>query len=146
MIQMKAFLVLVFILFHGGLFAQSAGERNPLKGQTRRSKQIYIVVEEMPVFKYGEGRSTKDNFFEYVEDSLQLPPNYDGDKVYVQFIVEPDSSVSGAGVIRGLNEYPRYRKKIEEKIESMPQWIPGKLRGFPVRVKMTMPVDPQAEK
>jgi protein TonB len=143
---MKTFLVLLFILFHGGLFAQSVSEGNSLHGQTRRSKQIYIVVEEMPVFKYGEGRSTKDNFFEYANDSLQLPSNYHGGKVYIQFIVEPDSSVSGARVIRGLNEYPRHRKKIEEKIESMPQWIPGRLRGFPVRVKMTMPVDPQAEK
>ena len=143
---MKTILVLLFILFHGGLFAQSVSERNPVYGQTRRSNQIYIVVEEMPVFKYGEGRSTKDNFFEYVIDSLQLPPNYYGGKVYVQFIIEPDSSVSSARVIRGLKKYPRYRKKIEEKIESMPQWIPGKLRGFPVRVKMTMPVVAETEK
>lgn len=139
-------LFILMMLFAIGATAQDEKEQLPANRKKQRPPQIYIVVEEMPVFKYGEGRSTKDNFFEYVKDSLQLPPNYDGDKVYVHFIVEPDSSVSGARVIRGLNEYPRHRKKIEEKIESMPQWIPGKLRGFPVRVKMTMPVDPQAEK
>jgi protein TonB len=129
--------ILLFILTTHGLQAQTGNNQDSNKRSRQRRPQIYIVVEEMPVFKYGGSKSTEDSFIKYVNDNIQAPSDNCIGKAYVQFIVEPDSTISNSKVIRGLEECPAFRKQVEKTINSMPKWTPGRLRGYPVRVKLT---------
>jgi protein TonB len=123
------------------LQAQTGNDQDSNKRQRERRPQIYIVVEEMPVFKYGGSKSSDDSFIKYVNDNIQAPSDKCSGKVYVQFIVEPDSTISNSKIIRGLKECPAFRKQVEKTINSMPKWIPGSLRGYPVRVKLTRKIN-----
>ena len=59
-------------------------------------------------------------------------------RVIVQFVVNPDSTISDAQVIKPVN--PHFDKEALRVVNAMPKWVPGKLRGKPVRVRFTVPV------
>lgn len=97
---------------------------------------IFKISEDMPEFPGGEGAlmaylSSKVKYTQMAREG-----NIQG-TVYVQFIVEKDGSVSTVELLRelgsGLDEIAL------EAVRSMPDWSPGKQRGVPVRVAMTVP-------
>ena len=57
--------------------------------------------------------------------------------VFVEFIVEKDGSVSTVELKRGLDG--GLDEIAIEAVRSMPDWIPGKQRGVPVRVRQVVP-------
>ena len=98
---------------------------------------VYDVVEEMPQFPGGPSA-----LFEYLSNNLQYPvvaeENGVQGRVIVTFIVEKDGSISNAKVVKVVD--PSLDKEAIRLVESMPNWIPGKQNGEPVRVKYTVPV------
>ena len=80
--------------------------------------------------------------FEYLSNNLQYPvvaeENGVQGRVIVTFIVEKDGSISNAKVVKAVD--PSLDKEAIRLVESMPNWIPGKQNGEPVRVKYTVPV------
>ena len=98
---------------------------------------VYDVVEEMPQFPGGPSA-----LFEYLSNNLQYPvvaeENGVQGRVIVTFIVEKDGSISNAKVVKAVD--PSLDKEAIRLVESMPNWIPGKQNGEPVRVKYTVPV------
>jgi protein TonB len=101
-------------------------------------EQIFVVVEDMPGF--GGGDSNK--FREYISKNLRYPDiaaeNGIQGRVFVQFVVEPDGSVSNVKVVRGVD--PSLDREAIRVVESSPKWKPGKQRGKPVRVSFTFPI------
>ncbi|MCP4520691.1 MAG: energy transducer TonB [Cytophagales bacterium] len=59
-------------------------------------------------------------------------------KIYVQFIIEKDGSVSGVEVLRGIDK--QIDKEAQRVISSFPKWKPGKNAGAPVRVRYMYPI------
>ena len=59
-------------------------------------------------------------------------------RVVVEFVVEKDGSITEVNVIRAVN--PSLDKEAQRVVKSMPNWIPGKQNGKPVRVKYTIPI------
>ena len=53
-------------------------------------------------------------------------------------IIEKDGSITDAKVVKSLA--PSLDREAQRLVESMPNWIPGKQNGEPVRVKYTVPV------
>lgn len=104
------------------------------------STPIFFIVEEMPVFSYNNCDDTKDCFLKYIADSIRFPSVDCFGKVYIQFVVEPDSSTSNVQILRGLENCQGYEREVIRIIESMPKWIPGRQRGKAVRVMKTMPI------
>jgi len=100
-----------------------------------------LFTEEMPVFVYKDCSDTKESFISYVADSIRIPSVDCQGKVYVQFVVERDSTVDKVVILRGLADCDGYDKEVERLILSMPKWIPGRNEEMPARVKMTMPVE-----
>ncbi|MBQ7967306.1 MAG: energy transducer TonB [Bacteroidaceae bacterium] len=101
------------------------------------ANRIFQVVEERPQFPGGDVALMK-----YLQDSLRYPAvcveqQLQG-RVIVQFVVNPDSTISDAKVIKPVN--PHFDKEALRVVNAMPKWIPGKLRGKPVRVRFTVPV------
>ncbi|MEO9533103.1 MAG: energy transducer TonB [Crocinitomicaceae bacterium] len=98
---------------------------------------IYDMPEQMPQFI--GGADALDNF---INDNKEYPPKAKAakiqGKVYVQFVVEKDGSISDVVVRRGAN------KLLDEEalrvVKMMPDWKPGSMRGKTVRVRYTLPI------
>ena len=101
------------------------------------SNEVYDIVEEMPQFPDG----TKA-LMEYIDRNIKYPA--DAKKAGIQgrvictIVVERDGSISDIKVYRSVD--PSLDKEAVRVLRSMPQWIPGKQDGIPVRVKYSLPV------
>ena len=58
-------------------------------------------------------------------------------RVFVQFVVEKDGSLSSFQVLRGVND--ELNDEAIRVLKMMPKWKPGMKDGKPVRVQFTMP-------
>ncbi|MFP4555715.1 MAG: TonB family protein [Bacteroidales bacterium] len=102
-------------------------------------EEVFMVVEEMPTFI---GSDKYKDFKEYISKNIKYPEfaaesGVEG-RVFVQFIVEPDGSVSNVEVVRGVD--PELDKEAVRVVKNSPKWEPGKQRGIPVRVSFSFPV------
>ena len=100
---------------------------------------VYKVVEQMPEFPGGT-----DALFKYIADNLRYPKIAKENKIQgrtiCQFVVERDGSISDIMVIRPAGDLSLDREAVRI-IRSMPRWKPGKMRGTPVRVLYTVPIN-----
>ena len=64
-------------------------------------------------------------------------------KVFVQFVIEKDGSISNVKVLRPVD--PSLDKEAIRVVSSMPKWKPGKQRGKAVRVSYTVPINFQLQ-
>lgn len=98
---------------------------------------FFIVVEEDPRFPNGDAARTQ-----YLKNNVKYPAmarerGVEG-IVYVGFIVEPDGSVTNVRVLRGIGG--GCDEEALRVVRNMPKWEPGKQRGRPVRVQLTLPI------
>ena len=101
-------------------------------------QEIFKIVEEMPAFPGGEAK-----LMEYVAKNVKYPQiaretGVQG-RVYVNFVVEPDGSVSNVSVLRGIGG--GCDEEAIRVVKNMPKWKPGKQRGMAVRVSYMLPVN-----
>jgi TonB family protein len=106
-------------------------------GKDDSGKEVYTVVEEMPEYPGGQ-----DAMVKYMVSSIVYPTEAKQKKivgtVYVSFIVEVDGSVSHVKVLRGIGG--GCDEESVRVIKGMPQWMPGKQKGKPVRCQFNLPV------
>jgi len=97
----------------------------------------WISVEEMPQFPGGEAE-----LFRFLAGNLRYPPDAKEigvtGRVFIYFVVEPDGSISGISVRRGIGS--GCDEEAMRVVALMPKWSPGKQGGIPVRVQYTLPV------
>ena len=101
-------------------------------------QEIFQIVEEMPEYPGGDKK-----LLEYVAKSVKYPQiaresGIQG-RVFVNFVIEPDGSVSNVKVLRGIGG--GCDEEAVRVIKSMAKWKPGKQRGKAVRVTYTLPVN-----
>ena len=99
--------------------------------------EIFTVVESMPTFPGGMGALMK-----YLAENIKYPPlakesGIQG-RVFINFVVEPDGSISNVKVLRGIGG--GCDEEAVRVVQNMPKWTPGKQRGKPVRVSYNLPV------
>ena len=98
---------------------------------------VYIVVEQMPEFPGGD-RALMD----FVKDNIHYPAEAKEKGIkgllYVNFIVEPDGSLSNIKVLKGVGG--GCDEEAIRIVESMPKFKPGMQNGEAVRVSYTIPV------
>ena len=117
---------------------QEIKEVTPTKNsKISKSKKIYDVVDEMPVFPGGNGA-----LLEYLATHVKYPvvaqENGVQGRVIVSFVVECDGSITDVRVERSID--PSLDREAIRVVSSMPRWSPGKLNGYIVRVKYSVPV------
>lgn len=100
--------------------------------------EIFTIVEEQPSFQ-GKGNS---EFLKWVGERLVYPPqaarmDIQG-KVFIQFVIEKDGSVTDIVVLKGIGGGAD--EEAVKVVKSSPKWSPGKQRGRPVRVRMVLPI------
>lgn len=98
---------------------------------------IFQVVEKQPQFPGGMAA-----LMEYLKKNIRYPAickeqGLQG-RVIVQFVINTDSTISDAQVIKPVN--PHFDKEALRVVNAMPKWIPGEQRGKPVRTRFTLPV------
>ncbi len=59
-------------------------------------------------------------------------------RVYLQFIVEKDGSLSDVRVARGVSK--EFDAEAVRVVQSMPNWKPGEMKGEVVRCRMRLPI------
>lgn len=62
-------------------------------------------------------------------------------KIYMQFVVKKDGSISNIRVIGGSEECPECAQEAARIIKKMPKWKPGKLNGEVVDSYFMMPIN-----
>lgn len=100
--------------------------------------QVFFIVEEMPMFPGGDAALRN-----FIAQSVKYPviaqENGIQGKVYVNFVVGKDGSISNATISRGVD--PSLDKEALRVVNSLPKWKPGKQGGKPVRVSYTVPIN-----
>ncbi|MEQ9377147.1 MAG: M56 family metallopeptidase [Imperialibacter sp.] len=110
-------------------------------------EEIFTKVEEMPTPPGGMSA-----FYAYVARTLKYPRQarqmgVEG-KVFIQFVVDTDGSVTEVQAIKGIGA--GCDMEAASVIAQSPKWIAGKQRGKAVKTKMILPItfklgDPQGE-
>jgi len=96
-----------------------------------------LFVQEMPTFNGGDAA-----LYSYLSANLKYPleareTGISG-KVYVEFVIERDGSVSNVQVKRGIGA--GCDEEAVRVVASMPKWNPGKQNGQAARVLLVLPV------
>jgi len=114
------------------------------------TRQVYYIVDEMPIFDDSTYTDLPEFFIRNFTgiDSLDCRVSY----ILIEFIIESDGSISSKKVtipdnrIHCENEKHSstikelYVSHCKELINKLPQFIPGKLNGKNVPVKMEIPM------
>jgi len=107
------------------------------EAEEEEESQVFFIVEDMPEFPGGELALRK-----FIANAIKYPviaqENGISGKVYVNFVVDKDGSVTAAKVARGVD--PSLDKEALRVVNSLPKWKPGMQRGKPVKVSYTVPI------
>jgi periplasmic protein TonB len=117
---------------------------------------VYKIVEEMPRFPGCEDLATRQQkedcstrkMLEFLYSNLPCPTDavekgFTGGTSVIGFIVEKDGSLSHFQILRDAGGGSG--EECLRVIQLMPNWIPGKQRGQPVRVAYNIPLKIRVE-
>lgn len=80
--------------------------------------------------------------YEYLGKSIKYPEmareNGIEGKVYIQFIIEKDGSITDVAVVKGRHK--SLDSEATRVVNAMPNWKPGKMGNKNVRVRFTLPI------
>jgi len=128
------FFGLIFGILVTNSFTQSTTK---VQQDTVKEEMIYDMPEIMPEFPGGA-----DALDDFIKTHLVYPPEAKAKgiqgKVYVQFVVEKDGSITNVEVRRGAN--PLLDNEAVRVVKMLPNFKPGTMRGKKVRVRYTLPI------
>ena len=108
----------------------------------QKKDDVFFIVEEMPEFPGGQ-----DALRAFIKATLKYPEvakeNGIHGKVFVNFVVAKDGSVTDTKIIRGVD--PSLDKEALRIVNNLPKWKPGTQRGEAVKVSYTVPVNFQLQ-
>ncbi|MBN1970248.1 MAG: energy transducer TonB [Candidatus Delongbacteria bacterium] len=109
-----------------------------VRGVHSQEPEVLIFPDEVPSFQDDDSGK---KFIDYILQNLDLSniKAQDSGKIIVNFCVNPDGLISDVIIIKGLNE--EIDKAITNVIEGSPTWIPGKIQGKSVKVRLTYPIN-----
>lgn len=104
---------------------------------TVKTEMIFDMPEQMPEFP-GGGTAMEH----FINENIKYPPaakekGIQG-KVYIQFVVEKDGTLTDFKVRRGA--HPLLDAEALRVLKLMPNWKPGSMRGKKVRTRYTVPI------
>lgn len=108
----------------------------------QKDTMTYINPEIQPTFKYDTCSNLRSSIKNYFIDNYKMPDillnnGYMG-SIYVETIVESDSTHSNVKLLRGIDK--PLDKSVIETIKEMPKWSPGINKGRIVRTRIIIPI------
>jgi periplasmic protein TonB len=109
----------------------------PVEAPEEDPNIIIVIAETQPAPVGGY-----EAFYKYISKNIKYPDQarrigVEG-KVFVQFVVDKDGSLTNVEVLKGIGS--GCDEEAVRVIKSAPNWSPGKQRGRPVRVRMSVPI------
>ena len=103
-----------------------------------RTGEVFTIVEQSATYKGG-----MEALGSFISENLVYPEDartkgIQG-KVFVQFIVNADGSISDTSIKRGIDT--RLDNAALAVVKAMPNWNPGKQKGIAVRQQFVLPVN-----
>lgn len=111
----------------------------------------FAIVESVPIFPGCENEPSNEakklcfqrQIMSFVSRNFEFPEmarqmGISG-KVYVNFVIEKNGSISNAEVVRGVD--PLLDDEAIRVVKMIPKLIPAKQRGKPVRMSFTLPIN-----
>ena len=97
--------------------------------------EIFMIVEEIPEFPGGE-----DALHRFMIEHTKYPKSakkkHVSGTVYVQFVINEKGEIENVMIPRSVD--PALDREAVRVVENMPNWIPGKIRGKPVKALQTL--------
>jgi TonB family protein len=101
------------------------------------TNEVFTIVENQPAPREGMAA-----FYEYIKKNLRYPAQAKNigiqGKVFVQFIVASDGSLTDVKAVKGIGA--GCDEEAVRVLESSPKWKPGMQRNQAVNVRMILPV------
>jgi TonB family protein len=101
-------------------------------------EEVFLVVEQMPVFPGGETALPAYLGKEIKYPAEAVKKGIQG-KVFVTFVVGKDGSVTHVKIVRGVD--PMLDAEALRVVNAMPKWTPGRQNGKDVAVQYTVPIN-----
>ena len=124
------------------------------KSSAQINKNEYVIPNnspaslDLPNVKQPEFPGGMEEFYKFVGENFKMPSeaskNKIGGKVYINFIIEKDGSVSE--VIIGSDLGYGLGKEAARVLRLSPKWIPATEKGKPVRIEYSLPITIQTDK
>ena len=133
---MKKFLfaILILLTISINVYSQNIDTTDTIK---KDNEPIFSIAEEPAQFPGGD-----EALFKFIQENTKYPieaiKNNISGIVYVQFVVEKDGSISDIKVVRGIGG--GCDEEAVRVITKMPNWIPAKQKGIPVRSFYIIPI------
>ena len=97
----------------------------------------FAIVEEQPVFPGGESA-----LLAFIRKNTRYPPEAleagVSGKVYIGFVIDKEGKVTNVKLLRGVST--ALDNEAIRVVKSLPDWLPGRQSGKPVRVSFQVPV------
>lgn len=97
----------------------------------------FASIEQKPTFPGGE-----EALYKFIGDNLRYPviaqENGDQGRVQVSFVVSETGKITDVKIARGKT--PELDKEAVRVVKSLPNFIPGKQNGHPVKCKYILPI------
>jgi protein TonB len=108
-------------------------------GPAEAPAEIFTIVEEMP-----EPPGGLAGFYKYISSHIVYPSmareaGISG-KVFLQFVIEMDGSISDIQVQRGVPGCPDCDREAVRVLKTADKWKPGKQNGRAARVRYSLPI------
>ena len=101
-----------------------------MRDEEEDDDELYMIVEEIPEFPGGE-----DALRKYLIEHTKYPKNARKNKisgtVNVLFVIDENGEIGDVLVSNSVD--PTLDKEAIRVVKNMPNWIPGKIRGKPVK-------------
>ena len=106
--------------------------------QEIESDPVFFIVEQMPEFPGGDLEMRKFIAYSVKYPTIAQEKGIQG-KVFVNFVVGKDGSITNAKIYRGVD--PSLDAEALRVVNSLPKWKPGKQGGKDVAVQYTVPIN-----
>ena len=102
-----------------------------------KEEEIFLIVETQP-----EPEGGMEAFYKFINKNLEYPKQarrmgVEG-KVFMQFVVDKDGTLTDIKVLKGIGS--GCDEEALRVLKMAPKWKPGKQRGRPVKVRMSIPI------
>jgi TonB family protein len=120
-----------------GTQSSTMSKNNENLTQLSQDDEVFTIVDETASPQGGI-----EELYKFIGSKLLYPrdakTNGIEGRVFVEFIVEKDGSVTNVTVVKGVD--PLLNKAAADVVSLFPKWVPGKNKGEVVRQKVVLPV------
>lgn len=116
-------------------------------GDTNTAGPVIVSIDKSRIWDISEIEKMPDcaEYPQYLQKNLRFPADSreEGHQgtVYVEFVVTTEGSISGVKVLDSKGTVDRKQEKEAMRVvKGMPKWTPGTNLGYPVPVRLVLPI------